>query len=321
MMYKSYSELGYYSIALLPATSIIIDSFGILGDKESRNIHDEKSISQHIANKLGFLAIGPGEKISNIIYSLLSTSSSAIQSLMPTKVQKVLTKSVNNSMGLGLQKRTTTTEKEKESNLSGFSNSFLKALSYYLAAVIIESFLEHSVTASLIILAFSMFASLFISKVIFFLASYFVVFFAFGHNQLQHFSKYAIKLIQLSLKSVFLVVAIFMSIFILSIIENFGIIILEFFASDIEKVSSDLINIEFSFNYILQIIKSWISNLMLTTTITVLMTLFKLYIVYYVIIKSSSEFWHFVGVDDKLDNFASSIAEKVDKQETNHNKL
>lgn len=70
---RNFAELGYLSMALLPATSMLVDNQGDLGDRKSRDEKDE-DITQYISRNAAYLALFSGNSIADAFNSLMGGS-------------------------------------------------------------------------------------------------------------------------------------------------------------------------------------------------------------------------------------------------------
>lgn len=219
IMWKAYGEYGYYAVAFLPATTIMVDNIGILGDKNSREdaleeINDE-SMMQSLSTALPMLALFGGQ-VPQMYNNLFVSVGDLIGSLF--SVGKVA---------------------------SGIAKFFIGGgetpglISYYLAYLTIDNILKSMVFIVLISGAVLAFIMLALQKLWTFYASLFLVIHAFATKQTDTIPAAIGKVIAVACKTVLLVISIFLAIYSINLLEVFqSLLIGDFYNQMREMVSA-----------------------------------------------------------------------------------
>jgi len=223
IMWKAYGEYGYYAVAFLPATSIMVDSIGVLGDakarQESLDAISDESVMQEIATGLPLLALFGGQ-VPQIYNNLLSQAGDILQKVIPMgKMASFVTKVAFGTSG--------------DVSQPGL-------ISYYLAYLTIDNILKSMVFIVLICGAVIAFIILGLQKLWTFYASLFLVIHAFGTGQTTAIPAAMGKIIAVACKTVLLVISIFLAIYSINLLDVFqSLLIGDFYNQMREIVSQD----------------------------------------------------------------------------------
>lgn len=226
IMWKAYGEYGYYAVAFLPATTIMVDNIGILGDKNSREdaleeINDE-SMMQSLSTALPMLALFGGQ-VPHIYNNLLSSAGDIFAKVF--KIQNGAAKFVLDSIIGGKNDDGSV----KQPGL----------FSYWLAYLTIDNILKSMVFIVLITGAIVAFIMLALQKLWTFYASLFLVIHAFATKQTDTIPAAIGKVIAVACKTVLLVISIFLAIYSINLLEVFQSLLIGDFYNQMREMVSD----------------------------------------------------------------------------------
>lgn len=219
IMWKAYGDYGYYAIAFLPATSIMVDNIGVLGDAEVRqealdDISNE-SLAQKLATGLPMLALFGGQ-VPNMYNNFFQSIGDLVGTFLPIgKAAAFLKFFVGGGETPGIA-------------------------SYYLAYLTIDNILKSMVFIVLICGAVIAFIILALQKLWTFYASLFLVIHAFGTGQTNSIPAAMGKIIAVACKTILLVISIFLAIYSINLLDVFqSLLIGDFYNQMRELVSQD----------------------------------------------------------------------------------
>jgi len=248
-MWRAYGELGYISMAFLPATSIMIDNMGDLGDKKERDAKlatasedTNGGFTKAIVTGLPMMAVFGGHQIAETVNNLIYASTEMISSLVGTvsdfiPVAKVAKTVMNVGDKLG-------DDKQKGPGAPGL-------FSYYIAYELINSMLNTMVFVVLITGSILAFIMLTLQKLWVFFASMFLVIHTFGPNQEEKITAAVGKMIAVAFKSVLLTSSIFIAIWSIDLLNSLEhILTTRFFDSMGQIFDASKAETDFSLEYI-----------------------------------------------------------------------
>ncbi|RLA84875.1 MAG: hypothetical protein DRG78_00120 [Epsilonproteobacteria bacterium] len=322
MMWKNYGELGYISIAFLPATSLIIDAQsmdgGALGDAKAREqiMQDAtngggESYAQELAKAMPMMALFGGNAISEMIYNLFNSG---------TEVMKSFLNKAIGTGSLGLVDKTI--DWVLNSNQDGEKNPIVMLISLYTTQSVISHMLNAALFITLIGLSITAFTVLSLQKLWTFFATMFLAIHIFSDKQTEKISASIGKMMATAFKNVLLVISIFLAIYSMSLIDSFEAILVNGFFSNMDTLyhaNKD------------SIISSWnpmklIYNAMSQTIFEYSyygmahlgMQIIKIYLVIYIITKLPAYFYDLldVNVNDVGDEIMNKIQDSNEREST-----
>lgn len=235
IMWKAYQEYGYYSVAFLPATSIMVDAVGVLGDANDRadalDEVSEESIIQKLSEGLPMLALFGGQ-VPNMYNNIIAGIGDSFSSLVGA-TGGIGKKAIDLLIG-GISR---TFDKE-----GGVTSENVKApgvLSYYLSYLTIDNILKSMVFIVLICGSVIAFIILALQKLWTFYASLFLIIHAFGTGQTNSIPNAVGKIIAVAFKTVLLVVSIFLAIYSINLLDVFQSLLIGDFYNQMREIVSN----------------------------------------------------------------------------------
>jgi len=242
IMYSSMAEFGYLSISFLPATSMFIDNIGILDEVDDLATEIDEADSEDALTNLATNSI---KRISEDIPILTMLGGYQVAKIIhPVKnaiIDSTLKKigNITSAASFGAGRLAVKTIK----NL-GKIRSVLKVdketdvLDLMLAAMIIKSIFKALIITALVVGSIFIFLLLFIEKLLAFTGSLFLIIHVFSKNQEQHFANAAGKIIVVALKTILIVVCVFLGMWVLSIANFFEAIFVEKFFKSMDAIEN-----------------------------------------------------------------------------------
>ena len=285
MMWKNYAEMGYISIAFLPATSILIDDDGALGDGKARKAElesvSEDTFAKKIAESIPLLALFGGNEMAQMINNVLQT--------LP--YSKVINKFLGDEPGV---------------------------FSYYLSIQVIESMLDAMVLVVLITGSLLAFMVLALQKLWTFMATIFLVIYTFHSNQEEKVSASIAKMIAIAFKSVLLVVSIFVAIYSISLLDGLQALLVNSFFNNmgvLGDISSDIDSVSRS-GISTMIENSFVQYSYIGVTY-VGFAVIKIYVAYHVIFKLPEFFYELI--ETNTGQAANQLNDTIQQVQENQN--
>ena len=259
VMWKQYHELGYISVALLPATAMLINQQQSLGDA---NIDEDKTYLQQLQESVVVLSLFGGKSIADLFKNVIPNPAKLVSSI-PI--------------------------------IGGFadeiSNTIKSSISYIMAYKVIYLILDTIVMVILISSGLLVFLLLAIQKAWVFVAVLFSVIYAFSASQEEKILAVFSKVIAVSFKSSLFVFAIFFTIWGLSMMDSFETLIVTDFLNMVQihmADSADTFSIDGATNelqyYVLQ------------GLLHVVFIVVKLILMYSIIFQFPNYFYEAIGV-------------------------
>lgn len=297
MMWKNYAELGYISIAFLPSTSVLVDSGNTLGDGQLRKeIIDETSDSgvlKDLATGVPLMTLFGGHQVAQMINSVGSTIANGAVETFP--VVKPLKKALK--------------------ALYSQDNSQPGIVSYLLASKVISAMLEALVLVVLISGSLLAFLILAIQKLWAFVATIFVSAHLFSANQQEKVGSSLAKILNLSFKSILLVVSVFVAIYSISLLDTLQAILINDFFNNMETIqNAELANKAFNeylptFHYVYTWLSQSFTKYSYIGVTSAGFIVVKIYLAYHIIFKLPEFFYELL--ESQAVNASSQISEVI----------
>jgi len=204
IMWKNYHELGYISVAFLPANAFLIDSRGVLGDKYKRDEENlaNESLDMSIGKSVVLLSVFNASKIKEIIDQTLAMPFQAVRE----SYEKSIIGSAIDKVGGAAAKVTI----QQGVNLAEYTLIY-KGIVGFLNTLVLVVMITSSILA---------FTLLFLQKFWAFMSVIFIPIYAFHPKQEEKVIAAAGKIIAVAFKTVLLTITMFLVIFSLSLFET-----------------------------------------------------------------------------------------------------
>lgn len=302
LMWRNYSELGYISVAFLPATAVLVDSQGVLGDKAKRDSENTatETMDMQIARALPVLALFGGENVKNIV---AKTITAPLYALQDTYEKSLLGKALN-GIGVG-------------GLVSASATIGIEGFTYYTTYQIINSMLNAVTIIMMVVAGIIAFIMLTLQKLYVFMALPFLAIWAFHQNQDQKILLAVGKMITVSFKTVLLVVSMFLVIFSMSLIDSMEYrLINDFFVVMQSTPTVSIADTLNPFTIVSEWFKSTLQSYLFYGLAHVAFIFVKMYMIFVIVFKLPSYFIEIIDnktedLFDKATNNIQDVSEKV----------
>ena len=239
-----FAKQGYLSIAYLPATAMLIDNIGILGDLEERNNAAEAyadadggisgfgaDILQSISEDLPYLTIFGGYNIAKMVHpvkNLFLDNTANLLSNISGPIGTAFT-FIGSKIYDMKDKITLNKDDDKEE---------IDLIDLKIAAWLIQNILTTMITVVLITGSILVFTLLFIEKLFAFVASMFLLIYAFAKNQEDRIATAIAKIFAVAFKTILIVICIFLSLYSLSLVSSLELVFVESFFKSMDMIEN-----------------------------------------------------------------------------------
>ncbi|MCD6257971.1 MAG: hypothetical protein J7J31_00045 [Helicobacteraceae bacterium] len=244
IQWSLFAKLGYLSISFLPATSMLIDDIGIIGDleKTERGIDDavaakdEDMITElsadalkSISEDIPYLTMLGGYQLAKLIHPLKNKIiDGAIDKFGKASAVATLGTSVVASRALIIARKLKV----------GKNGDEIDILDVQIAAMIIKSIFKSLIITTLIVGSLMLFLLLFIEKLFAFISSIFLIIFAFSKNQEERITAAIGKIMVVAFKTVLIVICVFLGLYSFSLVNTFEMIFVEHFFNSMDSIEN-----------------------------------------------------------------------------------
>ena len=245
IQWSLYAKQGYLSIAYLPATSILVDSIGMVGDKSDSHqklknevgVDDEDIITEMatdeiktLATQLPYLAIFGGYQVAKMIHVIKEPIIDGALDIL-SLTTGLETFGIGAIVGQGVKFL------RKAKKLVTFNNE-VDIFDLKIAAWLIENMLNAMIMVSLMVGTILVFTLLFIEKLFAFVSSMFLLMYVFSKNQEERVSGAIAKIFAVAFKTVLVVICIFLSLYSLSLVDSLELIFVESFFKSMDSIEN-----------------------------------------------------------------------------------
>lgn len=237
-----FAKQGYLSIAYLPATAMLIDNIGILGDLEDRENAAEAYadadtgfmesgtwVLQSVFEDLPYLTIFGGFNIAKMVHPVKEAMIDGAQWL-------------GNKMfgpaGAGVSKALGALSYIKNKGTFGEKKEEVDIYDLKISAWLIKNILTTMVTVTLIVGSILIFTLLFIEKLFAFVASMFLLIYAFAKNQEDRVATAIAKIFAVAFKTILIVICIFLAMYSLELVSSLELIFVESFFKSMDMIEN-----------------------------------------------------------------------------------
>lgn len=293
VMWKSYNELGYLSVAFLPATAVLVDSQGVLGDKTQRDSDNmsEETMDMQLARAIPMLALFGGENIKKMVEKTINYPLFAIkETYNASAVGAVL-----NKVGVG-------------GVVNAAATGFIEYFTYYTTYQIINSLLNGAVIVLMVVGGILAFIMLTLQKLYVFISVIFLAIWAFHPQQTEKILSAVTKVMTVSFKTVLLVVSMFLLLFSMSLLDSLQYRLINDFFVIMESTGGmrDTLNP-------VTIILDWFANMFQPYVFYglahIIFILAKVYLIYIIIFKLPGYFIEII--DSKAEDLFDKATDKL----------
>lgn len=326
ILWQTRAELGYPAIAFVPATMMMLDKMGTLGDAKKRKALIDKNkaggedtMVTSIAKQLPMLALFGGQ-IPKMIHNLNESMSEIIVKLVSNfipggKVATGIKKGVK-KLPKKLRKTVKSVTKGISGLIGGDENPGL--FDYWLAAEIIENILNTMVYIVLITGSILAFVILFLQKLWTYFASLFLVIHAFASKQYESLPAAAGKIIAISFKTVLLTVSIFLAIYSINLVEVFQELLTSKFANNMGTlVSADFVHKELGDKAVIKLIEFTMAKYVFIGMSHLTFMIVKIVLAVTVIFKLPSYFYDLLEI--KVQDIGEQMMDAVQQAQEQQN--
>lgn len=246
IQWSLFAKTGYLSISFLPATAMLIENIGIIGDleKTSRAIDDAvaakdegalneiaTSSIKSIAEDVPFLAILGGYQLAKLIHPIK-------EDLISGAIDKIGNVSAVATLGTSVIVSRAIKIAHKVSQKLKFDNDQIDVLDLQIAAMIIKSIFKSLIITTLTVGSLMLFLLLFIEKLFAFVASIFLIIFAFSKNQEERITAALGKIFVVGFKTVLIVVCVFLGMYSLGLVSTFEMLFIENYFNSMDMIEN-----------------------------------------------------------------------------------
>ncbi|MCK9532672.1 MAG: hypothetical protein M0R77_19470 [Gammaproteobacteria bacterium] len=271
IIWNAYGKLGYLSISFLPATAMMVDQIGIVGDldKIEKAIDDavesggEDAITElttdtlkSISEDMPYLAMMGGYQLAKIIHPIKDK-------IIDDSLRMAGNATAMVSFGAGRVAVDGIRVMRKIRNKLKIGNEEIDVLDLQIAAIVIKSIFKSLIYATLIVGALMLFILLFIEKLFAFISSLFLIMYAFSNNQAERLQAAAAKIFIVGFKTVLIVICIIMGMYAFVLVNTFEMIFVESFfktMDTIENASWAIQMEDFSMSNIMSLVEIFFSK-------------------------------------------------------------
>jgi len=239
-----FAKQGYLAIAYLPATAMMIDNIGIVGDLTERTDainaasgKDEEHwysdggtmLFKSLAEDIPYLTMFGGYQIASMIHPVKDwIIDSTIKSI--SKIAGPAGGAIT-SFGSKLFKI-------KNKFSLGNDKEGIDPLDLWLASKLIQNIFTTLVVVTLITGSVLIFTLLFIEKLFAFVSSMFLLIYAFSKNQEERISSAVAKIFVVAFKTILIVICIFLAMYSLSLVDSLEMIFVESFFKSMDMIEN-----------------------------------------------------------------------------------
>jgi|GEM_PF-3786512 len=237
-----FAKQGYIAIAYLPATAMLIDNLGIVGDASERTSAIEEAATnsediatefatnglQMVAEDMVYLSMFGGFQIAKIVHP--------VKSFILENAGDALS-SFTGPLGKGVKLGTKIINKfEKFTSFGG--DAEIDILDLKIAAFLLKNVLEVLISVTLIVGSILIFTLLFIEKLFAFVASMFLLIYAFAKNQEERLTTAFAKIFAVAFKTILIVVCVFLAIYSIDLVNSLEILFVESFFTTMDTIEN-----------------------------------------------------------------------------------
>lgn len=245
IQWSLFAKQGYLSIAYLPATAMLIDNIGIVGDYEqqqealkSNSANSEgfftdnaTGLLQSLAEDIPYLTMFGGYQIAKMIHPVKNFVIDGGVDLLSKGTGpfgRAMTH-IGSAYYTGMKFFTTKNESGKDD---------IDVLDLWLASKIIQNIFTTLIFVTLITGTILIFTLLFIEKLFAFISSMFLLIYAFSKNQEERVGSALAKIFAVAFKTVLIVICVFLSMYSLNLVNSLETIFVESFFKSMDMIEN-----------------------------------------------------------------------------------
>ncbi|ABB44904.1 hypothetical protein Suden_1627 [Sulfurimonas denitrificans DSM 1251] len=317
IQWKMFAEQGYLSIVYLPVINLVLQNLGILDDLEQATKIDDnnenaitdfaESKMKELATDIPVLMLFGGHNIAKMVHVVKEPITNWLFNQLST-VSGPIGKGIN----LSRKALNYITEKTK-------INNDYDVIDLKIAAILIKSVMSSLVMTIFLGSAILVFTLLFVEKLFAFVASMFLLIYAFAKNQEERMGVAFAKIIAIAFKTILIVVCVILSMFSISLLNflEFSLLNNVFNSLDsIENASWSYMFSSFEFSNLFSLIKLFLDKYIVFGLVSVTFMIIKIILVVQMIWKMPGFMYELIyekvsSVSDSVGETLQSVNEKT----------
>lgn len=309
IQWRMFAEQGYLSIVYLPAINLALQNLGVIDDLQKAaeiDQNNQNAVTDYVtaqmkefSQDIPLLMVFGGGNVAAMIHQIKEPIVEFMLGSIST-LSGPIAKGANYARkGFDLLNKT-------------MINGEYDLLDLKIAAMLIKSVLNSLVMALLLGSAIVVFTLLFIEKLFAFVASMFLLIYAFAKNQEERVSTAIAKIFAIAFKTILIVICVFLSMFSLSLLTNLEYSLLNNFFNSldaIENASWSYMFSSFEFSNILGLIKLFFEKYLVYGVISVTFMIVKMILVIQMIWKMPGFMYELIY--EKVQSVSDSVGESL----------
>jgi len=309
IQWRMFAEQGYLSIVYLPIISLVLNDLGVIDDLQKAaeiDVANENAVTDYTTSQL--------KQLSQDIPLLMVFGGGNVAAMVHVIKEPIVEFMIDSISILGgpISKGANYARKGFDLLNKTMINGEYDLLDLKIAAMLIKSVLSSLVMALLLGSAIVVFTLLFIEKLFAFIASMFLLIYAFAKNQEDRVATAIAKIFAIAFKTILIVICVFLSMFSLSLLTNLEYSLLNNFFNSldaIENASWSYMFSSFEFSNILGLIKLFFEKYLVYGVISVTFMIVKMILVIQMIWKMPGFMYELIY--EKVHSVSDSVGESL----------